>query len=70
MTITPTWTVDQRALVDVVLQRRTLRVPCIIREVRRNRILVELVDVPMRLWVGPEDLREDRQGALGVHPQA
>lgn len=59
MTTLPPWTVNQRALVDVVVQRRALRVPCIIREVRSNRILVELVDVPQRFWVGPEDLTPD-----------
>jgi len=32
MTTTPTWTVGQRALVDIVLHRRALRVPCIIHE--------------------------------------
>jgi len=35
MTITPTtWTVDQRALVDIVLHWQSLWVPCVIREVR------------------------------------
>ncbi len=44
-----TWTVNQCALVDVVLHRRALRLPCVIREVGYplggTRILVELVDV-------------------------
>lgn len=64
MTTTPTtWTVNQRALVDIVLHRRALRVPCIIREVRRTRILVELVDVPGRFWVGSDDVHaDDAQG--------
>jgi hypothetical protein len=44
-TTSRTWTVHQRTLVNVVLHRRALQVPCIIRVVRRTRILVELVDV-------------------------
>ncbi len=41
MTLAPTtWTVNQRALVDVVLHRHALLLPCSIREVRKNRILV------------------------------
>jgi hypothetical protein len=60
MTTSPTTrTVNGRALVDVVLPRGALRVPCINREVRSNRILVELVDVPQRFWVGSEDVHED-----------
>jgi hypothetical protein len=60
MTTTPrSWIMNQRALVDVVLHRSALRVPCIIREVRSTRILVELVDVPQRFWVGLEDVHED-----------
>ncbi len=63
MTTPTTWTAGQRALVDVVLHRRPLRVPCIIREVRRNRILVELVDVPGRFWVRPEEMHPDSAGS-------
>ena len=65
MITTPTTrTVNGRALVDVVLPRRTLLLPCIIREVRSGRILVELVDVPQRFWVGPEDVHLDESRSL------
>ncbi len=41
-TTSRTWTVNQRTLVNVVLHRRALQVPCIIKEVRSTHILIEL----------------------------
>ncbi len=72
MTTTPTtWTADQRALVDVVLHGQPLRVPCIIREVRSTRILIELVGMLGRFWVGLDDLHgEEGRRVPGVHLQA
>ncbi len=59
-----TWTVNQRARVDVVLHRRALRLPCVIREVGYplggTRILVEwLTCLLRRFWVGPAEVHAD-----------
>jgi hypothetical protein len=40
------------------------------REVRSNRILVELVGVPARFWVGPEEVHEDGNSAPTAHLEA
>lgn len=55
-TTPPTWIAGDRAIVGIVLHRRALQVPCIIREVRSNRIQVELVGMPGRFWVRPDDV--------------
>jgi hypothetical protein len=72
MTTPSTWTVNGRALVDVVVHRHALRVPCIIREVRQESYLdrAELIDMPQRFWVGPDEVHEDDGSPPTIHPEA
>ncbi len=64
MTTTPsTWMVNQRTLIDVVLHRHALQLPCSSREVGYplggTRILVELGDGPGWFWLRTRPIADD-----------